>query len=103
ARRRLRAGSRTGQARRPDHPRGRPSAGRARLDERHPYPHRRHAGREPMRRVILALSLLGCGLAGCSQRPAWNDEPQAATLAYWIEVPATARVESGDYRALWDA
>ncbi len=56
-----------------------------------------------MRRVILALSLLGCGLAGCSQRPAWNDEPQAATLAYWIQEPATARVESGDYRALWDA
>ena len=42
-------------------------------------------------------------LAGCSTRPAWNDDAEAGTVAYWLARPAAVRVTGEDYAALWNA
>jgi len=39
-------------------------------------------------------------LCGCATRPAWLDDPQAATLRYWYDQPASVRVYADDYRDL---
>ena len=52
------------------------------------------------RRLPLMFLLLACG---CTSRPAWEDDPKAATVAYWLDQPAAASVASRDYRELWDA
>ena len=57
------------------------------------------AARVRLPRFALGLVLL----AGCTQRPAWDDDPKAATVAYWLDRPAAAHVESGDYPELWAA
>ena len=54
-------------------------------------------------RVRLALALALVLLAGCTHRPAWDDDPQAATVGYWLGRPAAVHVDSGDYKALWAA
>ena len=54
--------------------------------------------------LLLTAGAAIAAIAGCSQhRPAWHDEPRSATLAYWHDRPAVARVESSQYGALWDA
>jgi hypothetical protein len=50
------------------------------------------------------LLLIGASLfAGCTSRPAWKSDPASATLAYWTDQPAEARVVAPDYGPLWDA
>ncbi len=57
-----------------------------------------------MRAVTLAASLFGLLLlAGCSQRPAWNDDPKAGRAEFWVDRPAAAAVVADDYASLFDA
>ncbi len=49
--------------------------------------------------AVLLIALL----AGCSTRPAWEDNRNAASVDYWFEQPAAVSVLGNDYRKLWDA
>jgi hypothetical protein len=42
-------------------------------------------------------------LVGCSQRPAWHDNPAAAKPQFWFDEAASVRVFAEDYDALWRA
>ena len=54
-----------------------------------------------MRRLIFPLLLIVAGCTGT--RPPGHNDPETATLAYWQERPAVARVQSPDYKVLWEA
>jgi hypothetical protein len=52
----------------------------------------------------IALGLATLVAAGCTgQRPQWKEDPRSATLAYWAERPASARVVAPVYADLWEA
>lgn len=49
-------------------------------------------------------ALCAClALAGCTQRPTWTSDPEAATYDFWLDRPAVVRVEARDYARLWQA
>ncbi|MEM1013788.1 MAG: hypothetical protein AAGI46_16400 [Planctomycetota bacterium] len=52
---------------------------------------------------LLLLGVVVLLAAGCSTRPAWQDDPKAATIAYWHEQPASVAVVADDYDTLWSA
>jgi hypothetical protein len=53
------------------------------------------------RRIAIALVVVLTGCAG--KRPEWKEDPRSATVAFWAEQPASARVVAPVYAELWSA